>query len=1035
VKSFIRRRLPAAAQPSPVAARRPRRMSRRPTAVVAAATAMIAALQVMGAVTASASSSADGTRCVVFCVEAGGPPKVPDYRTGAIGSVGGSTGATADPGPTVAGLNGGNIGPIEIGANLIDAIGVVETNPNGLIPIPRESDLQTVVGIPASLATVHQTIVANALTAFRNSEALRNNVDQNRAFQAIRLSRKEIRTADDRVDALERLLSTVDKSTPALTAEQVNQFIAAHSKLTVAAGVSFDNVRTMFAAASLKRTIDAAHARVKSKLRTPAERAALDAEVALIPPANRVGLTEGTLRNYIRTPGNWGETAAAWARLAVRNLPNNLGKRIEAFETANDGYSIASVNITKWLNETYVAAGCTQPGAQCGSRLTERDVVLRVADRQNDGSGYKEKLLAVYCRLYRDGCPPIAGGSNLEVEVEDEDDRPVAGLATRDPVPTTTLFTSWNPQTQDSSVSGTEAGDEDREGAGASFVRIEGAGLTTQEPGTVPLYQYWNSTRHDHFATATPEGIASANVNGYTLIRTEAYIFTEQVEGTVPLFQLWNSERGDNHLAATQTGVEEARLAGYVQVRLEGYVLAADPEAFPPGPPPPVGPVHVADDLPNLSTPTLVYGPDQSVSVFGGTGSVDGPVVAVMTRGPDTSVMFSRRSATGDTFTPLASLGGSIVGDPAALQTTGGNIEYFARGNNDKIYANIVTPTNQVLGWAELPGLLASSEPEVVQLPGEAPGNVRVLVRGRDGAVWSNIRRAGAWQGWKSFGGYITSEINAGRLGTAGGIFLTSDISLVARAATGRVLMATITNDDRVIWQTLGDLRVTSNITFAGTRISTKLFARGADGGPWTFDLSANQSQWTPIGGTITSDIAATGVGIFVRGSDNAIYVNPALFQSFFGYARLDGVTTGNPAAYSPTFGEQTSSNPVPSQTLLVPDANGQLVKNSQLPVAGNQTFSGYTTLAPPPPPPVSPTPTPTPPGNCTTSIVSSVGRSMCTTGSGTHRIVVTVFIASRDIDVEGTYYSYFGPWVAVGQTSSVTFSGIAPEARVETHS
>jgi hypothetical protein len=322
---------------------------------------------------------------------------------------------------------------------------------------------------------------------------------------------------------------------------------------------------------------------------------------------------------------------------------------------------------------------------------------------------------------------------------------------------------------------------------------------------------------------------------------------------------------------------------------------------------------------------------------------------------------------------------------------------------------------------------LASSEPEVVQLPFEALGNIRMLVRGRDGAVWSNIRRTGAWQGWKSLGGYITSEINAGRLGTAGGVFLTSDIGLLARAATGRVLLATITNDDRVIWQTLGDLRATSNITFAGSRISGQLFARGEGGGAWTLDLSTNQTQWTSIGGYITSDIAATTVGIFVRGSD-AIYVNPASYPSFAGYARLDGVATGNPAAYSPTYDEQTSSNPVPLQTLLVHDANGQLVKNEQLPVTGNKTFAGYTTLVNPPPPPP-----PAPPGNCTTNVASRTASSMCTTGAGTHRVVVTVVIVDRT--GQSTTSTYVGPWVAVGQTSTVSWPIGPPEVRVETRS
>jgi hypothetical protein len=1000
-------------------------------AAVAAATAMIAALQGMGAVTAQASDPDDPppsggiTICVLFC---NGGSDIPDYTE----HHNTQNNQNNNP-PYVAALDGTRIGPLELGANLIQAIGVEETNPNGTEPKAVRSGLGTVVGIPASLPTVHQAITVNALTALKLNEALRRNVDASQPFRDRALTKVEVSKAEDRAKAVARLLKLI-REVPALTDAQIDK-IAVSPRLLTSAGVSADNVRTMFRAVGLKKTIDAAHDRVKSKIRTPAEKAALDAEVALILPADRLGIGEGSLRAYIRNPANWGENKASWERLAVLNLPNNLGKRIEAFATANEGYAIASVNVTKWLNDAYAAAGCTIASGTC-PQLTERDLVITVAKRQNARADYPDKVLAQYCRLFRNGCP--SGGSNLTAdadadaeEVNPEDEGPVAGLTVREAPRTTPLFTWSNPVWQDSSTSGTEDGDAVNLDAESSFVRIEAMGLTSQEAGTVPLFQYWNGDRQDYFATATPDGIAAANASGYTLVRTEAYVFTEQVEGTVPLFQLWNPARGDALLAATQTGVEDARLAGYVQVRVEGYVFPVDAEAFPPGPPPPVGPVHVADDLPNLSTPTVVYGPDQSVSVFGSPGSVDGPVAAVVfVRGSDGALMFSRRGVTGNTYAEPLNLGGGTVGDPAALMTDAGKIEVFIRGTDDEIYANIVTAANDVLGFSKVPGgLLASSEPEVVQLPFEAPGNIRMLVRGRDGAVWSNIRRAGAWEGWKSFGGYITSELNAGRLGTAGGIFLTSDIALVARAATGRVLLATITGDDRVTWQTLGDLRATSNITFAGSRVSTQLFARGEGGGAWTFDLSTHQTQWTQIGGTITSDVAATAGGIFVRGTDNAIYVNPALFLSFLGYARLDGAATGNPAAYSPAFNEQTGSNSVPSQTLLVRDANGQLVKNEQLPVTGNQTFAGYRPLVNPPPPP----PPPAPPGNCTTNAASRTASSMCTTGAGTHRVVVTVVIVDRT--GQSTTSTYVGPWVAVGQTSTVSWPTGPPEVRVETRS
>jgi hypothetical protein len=140
VRSFMRRRLPAVVQPPPVASRGRRRMSRRPTAVVAAATAMIAALQGMGAATAHAAGPDDPpgggfsiSVCVLFC---NGGSDVPDYTDHTT-----QNNQNVDPGPFVAKLNGGNVGPLELGFNLIQAIGVEETNPNGTEPLAVRSTL------------------------------------------------------------------------------------------------------------------------------------------------------------------------------------------------------------------------------------------------------------------------------------------------------------------------------------------------------------------------------------------------------------------------------------------------------------------------------------------------------------------------------------------------------------------------------------------------------------------------------------------------------------------------------------------------------------------------------------------------------------------------------------------------------------------------------------------------------------------------------------------------------------------------------
>ena len=346
-------------------------------------------------------------------------------------------------------------------------------------------------------------------------------------------------------------------------------------------------------------------------------------------------------------------------------------------------------------------------------------------------------------------------------------------------------------------------------------------------------------------------------------------------------------------------------------------------------------PGDVADDIPNLTTPVLVGEGGAFAGTFGSR------VVAVAARGYYGSVEVSRRSGV-DNYGSFVNLGRlrlpgvstslTILGDPGAVETTAG-IEVFVRGADNRLYTNTLTPSDQAVGYSAVPGgLLASSDPEVVALQLEPVGNIRLFVRGTDGAVWSNIRRAGSWEGWTSLGGSITSEIGV-NIPALAAFFPESRglTQLVARGADKRVYVATIRGQN-VTWEPVGgNFRATSNITFAAGVPLSVLYARGEDGRAWTIDRRVAGAQWTPIDGQVLergSEVAASGLSIFVIGGSR-IYTN-RLDGS--GYTELTGdapfgrlVPGGNPVAFS-----FRNPNESAGQTLLFKETDGYLAKTTQ---------------------------------------------------------------------------------------------------------
>ncbi|TYK51402.1 hypothetical protein [Actinomadura decatromicini] len=346
-----------------------------------------------------------------------------------------------------------------------------------------------------------------------------------------------------------------------------------------------------------------------------------------------------------------------------------------------------------------------------------------------------------------------------------------------------------------------------------------------------------------------------------------------------------------------------------------GAATAAVPSAAPPA---------YAADLPDLSTPQVAYDRLANQTAQG-----------VAVRGTDGALLYAARSGSG--FAALQSLGGFIVGDPSAVATSNGT-DLFVRGGDNQVYANHVAPSGAVTGYSVLSGLTVTGEIESIVPADEPTGTVRIFARGPEGAVWTNVRRNGSWVGWSSLGGFITSDITAGRLiGPIGG-----NVRIFVRGGDNRVYLNQISPTGASGFQAVDNMRVTSNIAIRDSDPINALaiFARGEDNRVYTRDLFTG-TPWKPLDGvTATSDIAVTSRALYVRGGDNAVYVNPQNSGNgaYTGFQRVDGAVTGNPTAFT----LQPNGGPL-TQYLLARQPNSTLAFTT-----GGPPFGGYTPVSGP---------------------------------------------------------------------------------------
>ena len=266
-------------------------------------------------------------------------------------------------------------------SRISNCIGVWETNRGGDAPSPTESSLDTLATVKASMATIEQATMPYALDALRKYASLRK-------LASPELTKEEINDAiarDDRgQDAARRGQDGRRRGArPPTTSSRPSR---ARSRRP---GSATTTCARCSAGSSSRRRSTRKHGHVgegKGKDKKTGKSLAEE-----IPEADRLGLGTGSLSAYIKDPKKWGENRAAWQRLAVDNMPGEVGARINSVATSSGGTALAGPVVKARVD----AELAKDP------KPSEEELVKTVGAKNNaNETGYGDNIWATYQRLY-----------------------------------------------------------------------------------------------------------------------------------------------------------------------------------------------------------------------------------------------------------------------------------------------------------------------------------------------------------------------------------------------------------------------------------------------------------------------------------------------------------------------------------------------------------------------------------------------------------------------------------------------------------
>jgi hypothetical protein len=183
-----------------------------------------------------------------------------------------------------------------------------------------------------------------------------------------------------------------------------------------------------------------------------------------------------------------------------------------------------------------------------------------------------------------------------------------------------------------------------------------------------------------------------------------------------------------------------------------------------------------------------------------------------------------------------------------AVRSEHGVIELVRTAQDGTVQAETWTgAAGSASGFASLGGT-GTSDPDIASWD---DGNVHVVVRGLDNAIWYDSRQSGDWSGWVSLGGAFASA-------------------------------PTI-------------------VSWGANRLD--VFAEGLDGAVWSnYWDGLTWSGWYSLGGTVTSHPVASSLDVdhwevFARGSDGAVWERRWNGTAFEPWSSVGGAIVGAPGA------------------------------------------------------------------------------------------------------------------------------------------